>query len=140
MATLKEWLRNKALSFLGLSQYEGTPGDDKLTFVNDADAIVKTKLREYNIWYAGDGDELLNFYTRQNTIDYWYEPWYWRNKKSYFWAIGSTEDDIKRTHSGQPRNIVDTLVAVIGKPDIQAGFAEIGQNNEINSSIDKIIK
>ena len=139
MATLKEWLRNKALSFLGLSQYEGTPGDDKLTFINDADSIVKMKVREYNIWYAGDGDELLNFYTRQNTIDYWYEPWYWRNKKSYFWAVGSTEEDIKRTHSGQPRNIVDTLVAVIGKPDIQAGSAEIGQNNEINSSVDKII-
>lgn len=139
MATLKEWLRNKALSFLGLSQYEGTPGDDKLTFINDADSIVKMKVREYNIWYAGDGDELLNFYTRQNTIDYWYEPWYWRNKKSYFWAVGSTEEDIKRTHSGQPRNIVDTLVAVIGKPDVQAGSAEIGQNNEINSSVDKII-
>lgn len=140
MATLKEWLRNKALSFLGLSQYEGTPGDDKLTFINDADSIVKMKVREYNIWYAGDGDELLNFYTRQNTIDYWYEPWYWRNKKSYFWAVGSTEEDIKRTHSGQPRNIVDTLVAVIGKPDIQAGSVEIGQNNEINNSIDKLIR
>lgn len=140
MATLKEWIRKKALSFLGLSQYDGTPGDDRLTFINDEDHIQNTKIREYNIWYAGDSDELLNFYTRQNTIDYNYEPWYSRNKKAYFWSIASTEEDVKRTHSGQPRNIVDTLVAVIGKPDIQGGPTKImGRNNEVNEAIDEII-
>ena len=81
MATLREWIRKKALSFLGLSQYDGTPGDDRLTFINDEDHIMNTKIREYNIWYSGDSDELLNFYTRQNTIDYNYEPWYSRNNR-----------------------------------------------------------
>ena len=140
MATLREWIRKKALSFLGLSQYDGTPGDDRLTFINDEEHIQNTKIREYNIWYSGDSDELLNFYTRQNTIDYNYEPWYSRNKKSYFWSISSTEEDIKRTHSGQPRNIIDTLVAVIGKPDVQGGPTKIvGRNNTVNEAIDKII-
>ena len=139
MATLKEWIRKKALSFLGLGQYDGTPGDDRLTFINDEEHIMNTKIREYNIWYGGDSDEILNFYTRQNTIDYNYEPWYSRNKRSYFWSVSSTEEDIKRTHSGQPRNIVDTLVAVIGKPDIQGGPNELGADNIINTNIDKII-
>ena len=137
---LKDWLRKKVLSFLGMSKYEGTPGDDRLTFVNDEDTIIKTKIRENNIWYGGDGDELLNFYTRQNTIDYNYEPWYDRNKRNYFWSVSSTEEDIKRTHSGQPRNIVDTLVAVIGKPDIQGGPEELGRENEINKNMDKLAK
>lgn len=140
MTTLKEWIKKKALSFLGLSQYDGTPGDDRLTFINDEDHIQNSKIREYNMWYAGDSDELLNFYTRQNTIDYNYEPWYNRNKKSYFWSVASTENDIKRTHSGQPRNIVDTLVAVIGKPDIQGGPHEMGPENVINENIDAIIR
>ena len=139
MATLKEWIRKKALSFLGLGQYDGTPGDDRLTFINDEEHVMNTKIREYNIWYSGDSDELLNFYTRQNTIDYNYEPWYSRNKRSYFWSVSSTEEDIERTHSGQPRNIVDTLVAVIGKPDIQGGPNELGTDNIVNANIDKII-
>ena len=137
--TLKEWLRNKALSFLGLGRYEGTPGDDRLTFINDEDHAVKQKIREYNVWYSGDSDELLNFYTRQNTIDYNYEPWFARNKRSYFWSVTSTENDIKRTHSGQPRNIVDTFVAIMGKPDIQGGHAELGRDNPVNQNIDNII-
>ena len=138
--TLKEWLRAKALSFLGLGKYEGTPGDDRLTFINDEDHAVKQKIREYNVWYSGDSDELLNFYTRQNTIDYNYEPWFARNKRSYFWSVTSTENDIKRSHSGQPRNIVDTIVAIMGKPDVQGGHAELGRNNLVNQHIDNIIR
>lgn len=137
--TLKEWFQKKVLAHLGLVKYEGTPGDDRLTFVNDEDTILKTKLREYNVWYGGDSDELLNFYTRENTIGYNYEPWYNRNKRSYFWSVSSTEEDIKRTHSGQPRNITDTLVAVVGKPDIQGGPASLDVENKINEHIDNII-
>lgn len=137
--TLKEWFQKKVLAHLGLVKYEGTPGDDRLTFVNDEDTIIKTKLREYNVWYGGDGDELLNFYTRENTIGYNYEPWYNRNKRAYFWSVSSTEEDIKRTHSGQPRNIADTLVAVVGKPDIQGGPAALNIDNKINEHIDCII-
>lgn len=121
--TVKEYVRRKALGLLGLldSTIDPRVREERLTFVNDINEIQKDKLKEYNVWYAGDADELLNFYTRANTIDYNTDPLYNRNKKSYFWAVSSTENDIKRSHSGQPRNIVDTLVDIIGLPNIFLG-------------------
>lgn len=125
--TIKEWIRKKVLSFLKMA--ETNPNEeDYLTFINDADQIVKSKIQEYNVWYMGDSDELLNFYTRENMIEYNYEPYYTRNKRSYFWAINSTEGDIKRTHSGQPRNIVDSLVNIVGTPVVSGGVTEEKHN------------
>lgn len=114
--TIREYVRRRVLGWLGLAK--GGTGEDgeRLTLINDAENVTKMKLREYNVWYDGDGDELLNFYTRANIVDYNYEPYYMRNKKNYFWAISSTEAQIKRTHSGQPRNIVDTLVNIMPFP------------------------
>ncbi|MCR4661732.1 MAG: hypothetical protein K5765_07035 [Clostridia bacterium] len=125
--TVKEYIRRKALGLLGLIDSEIDPRvrEDRLTFVNNINEVLKDKLKEYNVWYAGDADELLNFYTRANVIDYNTDPLYNRNKKSYFWAVSSTENDIKRSHSGQPRNIVDTLVDIIGLPQIFVGSAEL---------------
>lgn len=113
---LKEYKKNKALKMLGLLRYEGRSETERLTFVVDEDKIKLTKLLEYNIWYRGDEEELLNFYTKQNLIDYNFEPIYQRGKKDYFWAQSTTENNIKRTHSGQAKNIVDTLVSVVGEP------------------------
>ena len=130
--TVKEYVRRKALGLLGLldSSIDPRVREDRLTFVNDINEIQKDKLKEYNVWYAGDADELLNFYTRANTIEYNYDPLYNRNKKSYFWAVSSTENDIKRSHSGQPRNIVDTLVDIIGLPQIFVGDEKLGKIND----------
>jgi hypothetical protein len=121
--TIKEWLNKKVLSFLGMAGVDPNEGD-YTTFINDTDQIMKSKLQEYNVWYTGDSDELLNFYTRENIIEYNYEPYYTRNKRNYFWAISSTEGDIKRTHSGQPRNVVDTLVNIVGTPVAKGGVTE----------------
>lgn len=137
---LKEWIRKRILASLGLSKYEGTPKDDRLTYVNDKELIRKQKIEEYNLWYEGDSDELLNYYTQKNTIDYNYEPFYSRNKRNYFWAISSTEEDIKRTHSGQPRNIIDTLTAIIGEPDVKGGNTEIEEKNVVNDNLQEIIE
>ena len=131
---LKDYIRRRVLAFLGLSRYENTPNDDKITFVNDKELIKKQKIEEYNLWYQGDSDDLLNYYTQKNTVDYNYEPFYSRNKRNYFWAISSTEEDIKRTHSGQPRNIIDTLVAIMGEPSIKS------DEEVINKNIQKIIE
>ena len=135
--TVKEYVRRKALGLLGLidSSVDPRVREDRLTFVNDINEIQKDKLKEYNVWYAGDADELLNFYTRANTIDYNTDPIYNRNKKSYFWAVSSTENDIKRTHSGQPRNIVDTLVDIIGLPSIFVGSVGLEKINRRLKSI-----
>lgn len=114
--TLKEYYKRKFFGTLGLVEIASAVTDTNNAFINDRDRIQQTKLKEYNIWYSGDSDELLNFYTQQNAIEYNYEPFFDRNKRSYFWSVSSTEDDIKRTHSGQPRNIVDTLVNIVGLP------------------------
>ena len=119
--TLREHIRRRVLKMLGLVKYDTAPDSDRLTFINDSESVTKMKLREYNVWYDGDGDELLNFYTRANVIDFNYEPFYMRNKKNYFWAISSSEAQIKRTHSGQPRNIVDTLVNIMPFPMVGTG-------------------
>ena len=136
--TVKEYVRRKALGLLGLIDSTTDPRvrEERLTFVNDINEIQQDKLKEYNVWYAGDADELLNFYTRANTIDYNTDPLYNRNKKSYFWAVSSTENDIKRSHSGQPRNIVDTLVDIIGLPDIFLGNPNL---KEIDKRLKEIL-
>lgn len=119
--TIKEKITKKALKFLGMLDSKPEEQDD-LTFINDRDRIRRQKLREYNVWYLGDSDELLNFYTHANNIEYNYEPFYDRNKRGYFWAISGTEQDIKRTHSGQLRNIVDTLVNIVDIPVVKGGI------------------
>jgi len=131
--TLKEYYKKKIFGTLGLVEMPTDPENDTNTFINDRTAIARTKLREYNIWYCGDSDELLNFYTKENAIDYNYEPFFDRNKRSYFWSVASTEDDIKRTHSGQPRNIVDTLVNIVGLPKHNSG------NSVVNEVLNQIL-
>lgn len=123
--TIREYVQKRVLKWLGLVKDEKLGDSDRLTLINDNEQITKTKIKEYNVWYDGDGDELLNFYTRANIIEYAYEPYYMRNKKNYFWAISSEEAQIKRTHSGQPRNIVDTLVNIMPYPRIVSERGEI---------------
>jgi len=132
---LTDYLNNKIIRIAGgLSEYGGEQETDRLIFINDRRKLMEEKLKEYDTWYQGDSDELLNFYTVQTNINYNYEPIYTRNKRGYFWSIASTENDIKRTHSGQPRNIVDTLVSLIGRPEVFAGTKE----NPIQKSNDTL--
>lgn len=122
---INDYLNEKIMRIAGgLSEFGGEQETDRLIFINDRRQLLEDKLKEYDIWYQGDSDELLNFYTVQTNIGYNYEPIYNRNKRSYFWSISSTENDIKRTHSGQPRNIVDTLVSLIGRPEVGAGMKD----------------
>lgn len=131
--TIKEFIRKKVLGMIGLAKSDGSE-TERLTFINDAERITKTRIKEYDIWYYGDSDELLNFYTRENLLNYNFEPWYSRNKRAYFWTVSSTESDIKRTHSGQPRNIVDTLVTIVKWPTVRV------DHEAMNDSLKEIIK
>lgn len=139
--TLKQWIQKKVLGLLKVSQNNQLPSEEeRLTFINDKQAMARMRVREYNVWYAGDSEELLNFYTHGNTISYYYEPFYMRNKKGYFWAINSTETDIKRTHSGQPKNIVDILTAIMGLPETKAGNKDFPeQYNRVNKILQEIL-
>lgn len=133
--TVREWIKAKILGLIGVTKENDAPDSDRLVFINNDEKLTLQRIHEYNLWYQGDGDELLNYYTHQNTIEYNYEPWYSRNKRNYFWAISSTESDIKRTHSGQPRNIVDTLVSIMPFPIIRAGALDLEE--EGGSPVDK---
>ena len=83
--TIREWLKTKLFGKSGIAKSAtGKPDDDRLTFINDNDALMRARIREYNIWYCGDSDELLNYYTHNNMIEANYEPFYLRNKRSYF--------------------------------------------------------
>lgn len=139
--TVKEYIRRKALGLLGLidSGVDPRVRDERLTFVNNINEVVKNKIKEYNVWYTGDADELLNFYTRACSIDYNTDPLYNRNKKSYFWSTSATETDIKRSHSGQPRNVVDTLVDIVGQPHLGVGTPDDTVHSKIDSRLNEIL-
>lgn len=118
MINLEEFIRRKKLGIGGIEESEGNEAM-KVTFVNDLEKAERMKVIECGIWYGGDGDRLLNFYTRTLNIDYNYEPFYDRNKRNYFWAESATEEDIKRTHSGIVRTIIDTITGICGEPLIK---------------------
>lgn len=119
---LDEYKRKRLYAYSGGIAAGGSPADEsRLTFIGNESEIRKYKLREHRIWYNGDSDELLNFFTKNGMIDLNLEPWYFRNKKSSFWCVSASEDDVKRTHSGQPYNIVTTMVGLVGIPDVKAG-------------------
>lgn len=139
--THKDYIRLKTLGITGLidSSIDPIVRANRYLFVNDINEVKKQRLEEYIIWYLGDSDRLKNFFTRANAISYNTDPLYNENKKSYFWAVSSTEHDIKRTHSGHPRNIVDTLVYIMSIPDVHAN-AGPEQDNTPNQNLQKILK
>lgn len=142
--THKDYIRLKTLGITGLIDTSIDPivRANRYLFVNDISEVKKERLEEYIIWYLGDSDRLKNFFTRANSIDYNTDPLYNENKKSYFWAVASTEHDIKRTHSGHPRNIVDTLVYIMSIPNIK--YERPGSDSEsgklVNDNLQKILK
>lgn len=136
MITIKEYIRRKAFGIGGGTlETEVSPvvRANETTFINDPNEIRKLALEEYNTWYAGDSSQLLNFYTRADFIDYNYDPIYNRNKRNMFWSQSASEADYKRTHSGQPRNMVDTLSGIVGVPHI------IGVDTKNKSRLLKIL-
>lgn len=112
-----EFLKQKVLSKLGLIKLNGNPNSERLTYINDAEAIRLSNIKANKIWYLGDGDELLNWYTNQQTYGWAKNPIYNRNKRQYFWGM-SVNEMVKRVHSGIPRAIIDTISNIVGMPNI----------------------
>lgn len=134
--TIKQWIKNKIMKFLGLEKLQESPNDDRLTYVSNEDEIKLTQIRENKIWYIGNGDELLNFYTEKEAMGFNSNPIYNRNKRHYFWSLSSQECDIKRIHSGIPKAIVETLSNAIGYPDIKAeSWSEIEKENDFRNKL-----
>lgn len=129
--TIFEKVKNRILNFLGVKKLSQNPNDDRFTYLSDEDIINKAKIKENKIWYYGDSNELLNYYTSQETYGNNEEPIYNRNRNKYFWAI-ATRENLKRVHSGIPNAIITTMVNVIGTPEVK------NENANVQSIIDKI--
>lgn len=111
-----EAIRKRILKFLKLDHLDYNPDGERLTFICDEENIKRQNLQEFRIWYLGDSNELLNYYNAETAGKAAREPIYNRNRMNYFWAISTTECNIKRVHSGVPNAIITTLVNVIGNP------------------------
>lgn len=91
------------------------------------------------MWFYGNGDELLNYYTNQQTYGWTSNPIYDRNKRNYFWGLSSIECDIKRIHSGIPKAIVDTITAIVGKSKITCNDKRLKTILEVNNFDDLLV-
>lgn len=118
--SIKDWIRSKIMKFLGLEK-ESDPNDDRLTFISDDEEIKKSEVEANKVWFIGDGNELLNYYTEKQSKGFANNPIYNRNKRNFFWSLSSAECDIKRVHSGIPNAIVTTISNVIGVPGVTVG-------------------
>lgn len=130
--TLSEKIKNRILKFLGLEHLNDNPNSDRYTYLGEPELIIKKKVEECKVWYYGDSNELLNFYTAQQTYGNMTNPIYNRNKAQYFWGKSSEEMNIKRVHSGVPNAIVTTIVNLVGSGNITS--------EKYRDDIDKIIK
>ena len=131
--TIFEKIKNRILNFLGVKKLSQNPNDERFTYLSDEDVINKSKIKENKIWFYGDSNELLNYYTERETQGNNDEPIYNRNRNKYFWAI-STKEDLKRVHSGIPNAIITTMVNVIGTPEVS------NENPIIQEHIENIYK
>lgn len=130
--TIFEKIAQRILKFLGVQKLTQNPNDDRFTYLSDEEVIKIQKIKECKYWYYGNSNELLNFYTTEETYGNNEEPIYNRNRRQFFWAKSTKECEIKRVHSGIPNAIISTLVNVISTPEVSSSKEIVKMN------IDKI--
>lgn len=131
-----EKIKQRILRFLGLEKLAGNPNQERMALVNDPDDVKLQNAQEARVWYMGNSNDLLAYYTGEAIAGFAHNQIYNRNRANYFWGISPEEANIKRVHSGLPRAIVDTLVSVVGVPKI-TGTPKCGEG-EIDVS--KLLK
>lgn len=111
------------------------------------DELLREKQEEFVVWYEGDSNEILNFYINAGVTRDSSEVF--RNSKDYFWATVGKEPDVKCTHSGLPREIINTLVRILGIPKItvstevvdeETGKYKEQDNEELSELLNNIIE
>lgn len=130
---LTDIINQKVKSLYGI-QRTTNPQSKRLTFINDKDKIQLAKIQENKIWFYGDSNELLNYYTEANVVSFFNNPIFNRNNRNFFWSLSTNECHIKRVHSGIPNAIATTLSNIIGYPDINVKLTK-GTKTD-NASID----
>jgi len=125
-------IKSVVMRALGLAKLNGDPNSERLVYINDDEAIRLSNIRANRYWYIGDADELLNWYTNQQTYGWAQNPIYNRNKRQFFWGM-SINEMVKRVHSGIPRAIIDTISNIVGMPDINSLDLRLKDIFEVNN-------
>lgn len=112
----KDYLDKIAFEDLGLKDHGGPAQDEQDLLMFDRNDARLVRIREQRAWFSGDDAELLNFYAKNTAINFHIEPFYWKNKRSYFWSESSKENDYKRTTSGLAPAIIWSIINIIGFP------------------------
>lgn len=137
--TLAEWIKKKIVKFLGLDKLPENPNNDRLLFINDTDNIKAEQIIANKIWYLGNGDDILSFYTGEQVSGFNNNPIYNRNKRNYFWSKSSQECNIKRVHSGIPHAIIQTITNIVDMPKItlekQEIWDKIAEENDFTNKL-----
>lgn len=140
-------VKNKVMSKLGLVKVNSPLYGERLTFVNDDEAIRLYKVKANKVWANGDASEKLNFYTNQISFGFFDNPFYERNELNLFWSISAKEQYIKRTSSDFANSIINTISNVCGVPQItfeneeyQKIWNEIAKVNDFNILLSQDIR
>lgn len=75
---------------------------------------ILSDLNENWLWYTGNARKLVDYYKTMLSVD---------GKKDYFYARSALEAN-KKTHSGIPKAIIDTLCNTTGIPSIEVNIKD----------------
>lgn len=129
MATVLQRFRENIRQWLSKGRHPEpllrSPDDASLRYIQDIDSVIQREAEECGIWFSGNSNDILNFYTQFSIADKWKEPIYNANRFNFFWAISSREKDVKRVHSGIPKAIIKSIVNAVGTPEIKSGDVEL---------------
>src|SRR5574344_1703185 len=96
---ISDFIKNQTIRFKRKETLPQSPLDTskKHFIVNDIKSINRYIIEQFDIWYNGNSDQKLDFYSASRMKTYIANPIYFRNCSNYFWAKSSGEKSIKRT-------------------------------------------
>lgn len=114
------YLKNKMQMWLGIKKVTSFEVKDpvlkkEILHLNDVD--LEKEQYEYLAWYSGNADSIMYYYRILLTEAYYLEKEIRPNYKDYYWYTNN-EPDVKKTHSGLPRMIIDTIDNCVSYPSL----------------------
>jgi|GEM_PF-5079896 len=91
------------------------------------------------IWYEGKSENLKRFYTQNLTNLPNPSADFFTANQSYFWKVVAAEPQTKTTHSGLPHAIIDTLISIIGKPEIKVNKKVLNEQTKNYEIVEDLV-
>ena len=125
---LTDYLDQVAWAVLGAVPTKSPLFAEKDMLVNDLKNVERQSLVEYATWYDGDSSALMNLYKVDNMVEFPTEPFYWANRRRFFWSLAaSSKEEVKCVHCDFAKDMVDTAVLVMGDAYVSVGGSKEGQ-------------